>query len=78
MKREDLLAFARKDWAALAEVKRAHRREHRDPLASFQIVDGLRAQVHAMRPDFPSARDREADLEAHIVLADRLRRASPR
>jgi hypothetical protein len=81
MKREDLIAYARRDWAALAEVKRDFQRTRRasdGPASHFAVVDALRAQVHAQRPDYPSAEDRQADLEAHVRLAALLRRASAR
>ncbi len=81
MKREDLIAFARRDWGALAELEpelQRTRRAKRGAAASFEVVDELRAQVHAMHPDYPSEADRQADLDAHILLADRLRRASTR
>jgi hypothetical protein len=79
VKKEDLIAFARRDWAALAEVKREFQRARvaaRGAVVHFEIVDMLRAQVHAQRPNFPSAEEREADLLAHVQLAERLRRAS--
>lgn len=80
MKREDLIAYARRDWSVLAELKREFRRARADrgAEASFAAVDALRAQVHAMRPDYPSEADRQADLDAHVLLADRLKRASAR
>ncbi len=81
MKRDDLIAYARRDWSVLSDVKREFQRVRRATLGgavNFGIVDGLRAQVHAQRPDYPTEADRRADLEAHILLADRLRRAPAR
>lgn len=81
MKREDLIAYARRDWGALAEVKRTFQRTEsarRGGAENLAIVDQLRAQVHAQRPDWPTEADREADLAAHIALAARLRRAAGR
>ncbi|MBK8943213.1 MAG: hypothetical protein IPM79_37855 [Polyangiaceae bacterium] len=81
MKREDLIAYARRDWSTLAEVKREFlltRRAKLGAAVNFEVVDTLRAQVHAQRPDYPRTADRQADLDAHILLADRLRRASTR
>lgn len=79
MRKEDLIAFARRDWAAVAEVKDAGRRERArdaDPVERFAVIDALRAQVHAQRPDYPTEADREADFASHVLVAERLRRAS--
>lgn len=74
MRRQDLIAFARRDWAAIAELKDEHRRARRrreSALEIFSAVDALRAQVHAQRADYPSPSERDADLASHVLVYTR-------
>ena len=75
MRKEDLIAFARRDWAAVEERKRAHwASEQLTPEEWLRIGDDLRRHVAALRPDWPSADERQTDLATHIRVAESLRR----
>jgi hypothetical protein len=74
----DLRSFMDRDWAAVREAKDAywaHFARTRGPLEALRITDALRLQVRLLRPDWPTAEDRAADLSAHGRLSERLRRA---
>lgn len=76
-----LLDFVRRDWSAAARSKaiywRDWKRRH-GPAAGIRIADELRRQVLRMRPGWPSARERQADLAAHLRIIEALRRVPPR
>ena len=79
MQREDLIAFAQRDWSALAELKADHWLERAERLGSqeiFRVADELRRFVAAARPDWPSEGERAADLASHIAVAESLRRVA--
>jgi hypothetical protein len=67
-------------WAAAGRDKerywRDHKREH-GPAAGIRIADELRRQVLAVRPDWPSEREREEDLATHLRVIEVLRRVPP-
>jgi hypothetical protein len=72
-----LRSFLDRDWAAVREAKDAYWAEvarTRGPLEALRIADELRRQTQQLRPGWPSAEDRAADLEAHIGLSERLQR----
>jgi hypothetical protein len=72
-----LRSFLDRDWAAVREAKDAYWAEVtrvRGPLEALRIADELRRQVRQLRPGWPTAGDRAADLEAHIRLSERMRR----
>jgi hypothetical protein len=75
VRKEDLIAFARRDWAAVEEWKRAHwAAEMLTPEEALCIGDDLRRHVAELRPDWPSADERRTDLATHIRVAESLRR----
>ncbi|HEX6101353.1 MAG TPA: hypothetical protein VF432_33870 [Thermoanaerobaculia bacterium] len=75
MRREDIIAYARRDWAAVEERKRAHwAAEKLSPEESLRLGDELRRHVAALRADWPSPEEREHDLATHIRVAESLRR----
>lgn len=77
----DLTAFARRDWARLAQHKRARwlaRARDMTPAECVALGDELRAQVRAARPDWPTREGRAADVAAHQRLSELLRAASVR
>ena len=77
MTREDILAYARRDWAAVEAAKAADWAERKATMSAGDLLalsDLLRRNVLALRPDWPSAAEREADLAAHVELSKRLRR----
>jgi hypothetical protein len=76
--REDVLPFVERDWSLHAELKAEAwlaRRRELGPAGAFRLADELRRQALLVRPDGPDAEARRADLDAHIELARRLRRA---
>ena len=76
-----LRAFLDRDWAAASRDKelywRDYKREH-GPAAGIRMADELRRQVLAVRPDWPSAEEREEDLATHLRVIDVLRRVPAR
>lgn len=77
MKPEDLRAFARRDWAAAATAEREAWRLRRDrlgPADGLRLTAQLGSAIRALRPDWPSTAEREADLEMHVRLGQALRR----
>jgi hypothetical protein len=77
MRKEDLIAFANRDWKAIAESKQ-RRWDALTPEQALQLGDALREHAKALNPDWPTPEDREADLEAHARVSEMLRRAGTR
>jgi hypothetical protein len=78
---DSLRAFLGLDWAARARAKedawRSFKREH-GPAGSLRIADDLYRQATLARPGWPTARDREEDLAAHLRVAEIIRRVPAR
>lgn len=77
MNREDIEAFAGRDWGLVEQAKRrfwSQRKQTLSPGEALAIAEGLRLHVRALRPDWPSAKERAEDLEAHAQVAASLRR----
>lgn len=75
----DLRAFLDRDWAAVREAKDAYWADAtrvRGALEALRMADELRMQTRQFHPDWPTAEDRAADLEAHERLSERLRRGT--
>ncbi|MFL5393074.1 MAG: hypothetical protein ACJ79G_09585 [Myxococcales bacterium] len=69
-----LRAFANRDWRAIARAKREHQvRLFREQgaAAMVRIARELFAHARAVNPDWPSEREREADLAHHVELSGR-------
>lgn len=63
-----------RDWRAVeAEESRfwAERKARISPDELFALADRFRAGIRELRPDWPTAFERTADLEAHADLARR-------
>ena len=77
MEAADLVRFARRDWAAIAEIKAAYwselEREH-GPGAGVLIGEELRRQRLAIDPDWPGDEERALDLATHERVSRALRR----
>jgi hypothetical protein len=72
-------AFMRRAWASAAAAKRAYWRERYatgDWKSAWDAAQALLVHVRAVRPDFPSARDRALDLAHHMSLRERLDQAA--
>ncbi|HLF55819.1 MAG TPA: hypothetical protein VI942_03135 [Thermoanaerobaculia bacterium] len=71
----------RRDWAAVEAAKLADWAERKRRLTADEalaIASGLRQRVRNLRPDWPTEREREEDLAAHVELSRRLRLAHRR
>lgn len=75
MNRDDLIAFARRDWAAAAAAKSAYwadRKRQMSPAEAIALGDALRRHALAVRPDWPDRHDRAADAAAHRRVSEAL------
>jgi hypothetical protein len=71
MDREQLRAFAGRDWRAIARAKREHQAalfREQGPAAMVRAARDLFVRARAANPAWPSAREREADLLHHFEL----------
>ena len=76
----DIRDYVSRDWAAVRRAKDLYWRDRiarLGPAEGVRMAEQLRQQAVARDPSWPSPADRDADLEAHVRLAERLRRASP-
>ena len=64
-------AYARRDWTLIERRKReywAKRYREQGAAPLRRVADALREHLLAVRPDWPSEADREADLAHHVAL----------
>jgi hypothetical protein len=76
MSREDLVRFARRDWAAVAVAKERHwlrQKRAMSPADVLQLSDDMRRHARALLPDGPLQADREPDLATHDRVGQALR-----
>jgi hypothetical protein len=76
MDRDAILAFARRDWAMIAEAKTRYWMERKRDLSAaglLSVGDQLRRHALAVRPDWPTDADRAADLAVHERVTEALR-----
>ena len=81
MRREDLIAYANRDWESVAAAKErywAERKACMTPTEVFELVDALREEMKSRRPDWPSAEERRIDLETHARVSECLQRVRSR
>lgn len=81
MRKADLVAFARRDWKRVAEMKDRFWLEQKLAMSvaeTLGVVDDLRSEVVRRRADWPSEEEREADLATHVRVAESLNRAASR
>jgi hypothetical protein len=79
MDAEAVRAYMARDWSAVTDDKRAwwaDRYQREGGLASWRASVALHAVVRRTRPDYPTERDRKADLDMHVRLRRLLDRAS--
>jgi len=77
MPRDDLLAFARRDWAGIeAEKARfwTERKASMSPAEALAVGDALRR--HALKPGWPDSIEREAGLAVHRRVSEVLNAVS--
>jgi hypothetical protein len=80
MKREDIRAFAGRDWPAIAEAKArfwAERKRSMTPAEALATAEMLRQHALQMKPGWPDAEERAADLALHVRLSEALHAVSP-
>jgi hypothetical protein len=77
VRKEDVIAFARRDWNAVAELKRrwwSEQKSRMTPAEALEVGDELRHHVSALRSDWPTEEDRRNDLASHVRISEMLRR----
>jgi hypothetical protein len=77
VRRRDIVAFARRDWNALAASKDdqwLEERQRRGVAWCVEVADELWRQVLRQRPSWPSPEEREEDLAVHLRVTRALRR----
>jgi len=75
MTRAEIVAFARRDWAAVEAAKVDDWAERKASMSAGRLLalaDALRRGVAALRPDWPSEAERAADFATHVELSKRL------
>ncbi len=81
MKKEDIIAFARRDWASVEEAKErywAKQKSSMTPGEALRLGDALRADAEALRHRGPTAEERKEDLVTHERVAEMLKRGRTR
>jgi len=81
MRREDVIAFAGRDWKAIAAFKRrrwAEQKARITPAEALQVGDELRHHVSSLLASWPTEKDRQDDLAVHIRVSESLRSVAPR
>ena len=73
MQEADIRAFARRDWAELDRWKSRFWAERKRTMTAG---DALRRHAQRLRPDWPDAAERTADLTLHARVAEALRAVS--
>ena len=75
MRREDIIAFASRDWNAIAEHKRRYwTGDDMSVDEKLRIADELRRYAYELHPDWPTPEQREEDLANHVRVGEALRR----
>ena len=75
----DVRAYVSRCWAAVGALKREYwTREFtsRGAVATFEASQALWVHMRAVRPDWPSNDEREADLAHHLALKRLIDRAT--
>jgi hypothetical protein len=75
MTRDQVIAFAARDWQRLASSKTSAwraARQHRTAAELLGAGDTLRRHARAVRSDWPAAADRAADLATHQRVSEAL------
>jgi hypothetical protein len=80
MKREDIRAFAMRDWEAMAEAKAAFwakRKRSMTAAEALATAETLRQHALQVKPGWPDADERAADLALHVRVSEALHAVSP-
>ncbi len=77
MKASDIRSYLDRDWGLVRASKDrywAERKQTLTPEEAVRIAEGLRLQVRSLRPGWPDAKQRAADLASHVRVSELLRR----
>ena len=77
MRREDILAYVNRDWAAIEERKRQWQAElsrRLTPAEALAIGDRLRDYAYSLHPEWPTEQQRREDFEMHVRMSEMFRR----
>ena len=76
-RREDVLAFLSRDWAGSRQRKHEHwTGPGQTPSTRLRAAEALRLHMKIVHPEWPTRRDRAADLRHHVRLSKLLARAA--
>ena len=76
VRRDDLIAYARRDWAALEDSKAEFWVARKSAMSAAEVLavgDELRRYAQGLAKNWPDAADRAEDESAHIRVAEALR-----
>jgi hypothetical protein len=71
--REDVIAFAHRDWSTIAALEQrrwAEQKSHVNAAEALSVGDELRHHASALRNDWPTEEDRRKDLASHIRISE--------
>lgn len=75
MTREDIRTFAERDWAAIAESKAGYwagRKRSMTVPEALATGEMLRQHARQLKPDWPDADERAADMAVHVRISEAL------
>ena len=76
MRREDIRTFATRDWAAIADTKArfwAERKRSMTAAEALATAEMLRQHTCQVKPGWPDADERAADMALHVRVSEALR-----
>jgi hypothetical protein len=79
VKAADIRGFCARDWRLVERAKAdcwVEQKAAASSSAAIELAAELLQYARTLRPDWPNASEREADLESHIRLAGVLQRVS--
>ncbi len=79
MRKEHVVAFARRDWGSIAALKRrrwAEQKSRMTPAEALRVGDELRRHVRSLHTCWPTEKDRQDDLAVHVRVSESLRRVA--
>jgi len=77
MKSAEIRDYLGRDWGLVRQHKDRYwseRKQRLTPDAAIGIGEGLREHVRDLRPEWPDAAEREADIQVHARVSGSLRR----
>jgi hypothetical protein len=77
---EDIIAYAQRDWNAIAELKRrrwTEQKSHMTAAEALHIGDELRHHAASLLESWPTEDDRRKDLAVHVRVSESLRLVEP-